>query len=110
MDKKVFGLIAAVSGLGSLGAAQAATPPVNVDQAMTAGSFAELLDPVPNAVAVLQAADEAQAQTPAAPMLLAQDHHHHHQSVLRRLLAPHHHHHHHRYHHHHHHHHHHNSY
>jgi hypothetical protein len=93
MDKKIFGLIAAVSGLAPLAAAQAAPPPVNVDQALTARSFAELLEPIPNAVAVLDAVD--QAQPPAAPADAVQlaDHHHHHHHHYRRHRHHHHHHH-----------------
>jgi hypothetical protein len=109
MDKKIFGLIAAVSGLGTLGAAQADTPSAHVDRVMAAQSFSELLEPIPNAAALLIAADERDA-APAPGVQLAQDyHHHHHHSLIKKLLRlPHHHHHHHhyRYHHHHHHHHH----
>jgi hypothetical protein len=106
MDKKIFGLIAAVSGLGTLGAAQADTPSANVDRVMAAQSFSELLESIPNATALLIAADERDAAAPEAPRVqLAQDHHHHHHGLINKLLRlPHHHHHHYRtYHHHHHH-------
>lgn len=114
MDKKIFGVIAAISGLGTLGAAQAAPAPVDVNQAMNAQSFSELLEPIPNATALLIADDESRAKAPeAAKVQLAQDHHHHHHhhGLINKLLRlPHHHHHYRYYHHHHHHHHHHQSY
>src|SRR5450756_1386796 len=56
MDKKIVGLIAAVSGLGTLGAAQASTPAADVERVMNPQSFAELLDPIPNAAACRSAA------------------------------------------------------
>ena len=107
MDKKIFGLIAAVSGLGTLGAAQAAPAPVDVDRVMNAQSFRELLEPIPNATALLIADDEGRAAAPEAPkvQLAEYDHHHHHHGVIHKLLRlTHHHHHHYRYDHHHHHH------
>jgi hypothetical protein len=107
MDKKLVGLIAGVSGLGTLGVAQASTPAVNVEEVMKAQSFSELLDPVPNAAAVLKAADESRTAVPqSGNALRAQWHHHHHHNWWwRRRFFEHHHHHHHFYHHHHHHHH-----
>ncbi|MGA2044089.1 MAG: hypothetical protein ABSG83_12050 [Roseiarcus sp.] len=92
MDKKILGLIAAVSSLGAAGAAQADTPPAS--SVMDARSFAELLDPIPDAASVLSAVDQ---EPNARPVQLAQWHHHHHRWWRR-----------HRHHHHHHHHHHHN--
>jgi hypothetical protein len=99
MDKKVAGLIAAIGALAPMGAAQAATPANEVEQVMQARSFSELLQPIPNAAAVLKTIDEAQAD-PTAEMQVAQYHHHHHHHYY-------HHHHHHNWwwHHHHHHHH-----
>ena len=119
MDKKIAGLIAAVSGLGALGQAQAATPPADVDRVMAAQSFSELLDPIPNAAAILKVVDQREA-TPDAPkveLAYYHHHHHHHHGFLKRFFRYHHHHHHfyyhhhhHFYHHHHHHHHHHHNY
>ncbi|MGD0721355.1 MAG: hypothetical protein ABR970_09975 [Roseiarcus sp.] len=89
MDKKILGLIAAVSGLGAAGGAQADTPPAS--SVMDAKSFAELLDPVPDAAAVLRAVDR---DDPAArPVQLAQWHHHHHRWWRHRHHHHHHHHH-----------------
>jgi len=105
---KVVGLVGAISGLATLDVAQAGT----VASPNTAGlpdarSFAELLEPVPNALAVLRAMDAADAtrtMEAADPNLIpVQYHHHHHHHRYRH----HHHHHHHRWwrrHHHHHHH------
>jgi hypothetical protein len=104
MDKKLAGLIAAIGVLAPIGAAQAAAPTSKVEQAMQARSFSELLQPIPNAAAVLRAVDEAQAD-PAAEMQVAQYHHHHHHHYYHHHHHHHHHwwwhHHHHHYHHHH---------
>ena len=82
MDKKLAGLLGAVATLGAMHAAQAAASPTAVLQA---NSFAELLEPIPNAAAQLRALDEHQASQPAeAKVELAQyyapyyHHHHHH--------------------------------
>jgi hypothetical protein len=113
MDNKIVGLVGAISGLASLDAAQAATVAgPNATEVLGARSYAELLDPIPNALALLrevEAADPAPAGSGADPsvgadpnMKVAAHHHHHHHHRYRH----HHHHHHHRwwYHHHHHHH------
>jgi hypothetical protein len=120
MEKKIAGLLGAMVTLGAFNTAQAAPTPAPSD-VLRANSFAELLEPIPNAAALLKAVDESRT-TPSAEgnVQLAQFYHHHH----------HHHHHHHsfyprygygpgvvvvprryrRYHHHHHHHHHHHNY
>ena len=91
----MIGLLSGASALALLGSAEAASLPVEgADTLQPARSFAELLDPIPNAANILraeseQAPDEGSSER---PMVLAQYHHHHH-------------HHHHHYHHHHHHHH-----
>ena len=114
MDKTLIGLFGGASALALLGGvpAPAAASPQESATLQQARSFAELLDPIPNAGNVLRAEDERGAAETSAddqPMMMAQyyyyphhRHHHHHHY--------HHHHHHHRdyypYHHHHHHHHH----
>jgi hypothetical protein len=108
MDKKIAGLLGAVAALGTLNAAQAAPAPAPTD-VLQANSFADLLEPIPNAKAMLQAVDE---QSPAASaqdnVQLAQfhhHHHHHHHHHWRRpvvVVVPHRHRHHHHHHHHHH--------
>jgi hypothetical protein len=118
MDKKIAGLLGAVASLGAMNAVQAAPAPSPApSDVLKANSFADLLEPIPNAAALLQAVDES-APVPSADenVQLAQfyhhHHHHHHHSQYRRyydepriVVVPR------RYrHHHHHHHHHHNGY
>jgi hypothetical protein len=103
VDKKIAGLMGAVSALATMTAVEAARAQY-VTEVLSARSYAELLQPIPNAVALLMAADEADAarakgeaeQNPnvkLAQYYYGYEHHHHH-----------HHHHHHRWYHHHHHH------
>jgi hypothetical protein len=115
MDKKIAGLASAISALATMTAVEAARAQ-NVTEVLSARSYAELLQPIPNAVALLMAADAVNAARAKGEaeqdrnVKLAQygyDHHHHHHRWS-------HHHHHHRWyrrhHHHHHHHHHHDEY
>jgi hypothetical protein len=100
MDKRIAGLLGAAA-VTALGGAQANAAPAQ------AANYADLLQPVPNAVSELQAdnarlAAESDADADAH-VQLAQYHHHHHHHWRRY----HHHHHHWRRHYHHHHHHHH---
>ena len=107
MDKKIAGLLGAVAALGTLNAAQAAPAPTPADM-LQANSFADLLQPIPNAKAQLQAIDEREPALAADNVQLAQfhhHHHHHHHSHWRRpviVVVPHRHRHHHHHHHHHH--------
>jgi hypothetical protein len=119
MDKKIAGLLGAVASLGAMNAVQAAPAPGPApSDVLRANSFADLLEPIPNAAALLQAVDES-APVPSADdnVQLAQfyyrdhhHHHHHHHSQYRRyydepriVVVPrryrHHHHHHHHHHH-----------
>ena len=89
MEKKIAGLLGAVATLGAMNAAQAAPMPAPTE-VLQANSFAELLEPIPNAAALLQAVDES-APVPSADenVQLAQfyihhHHHHHHHSQYRR--------------------------
>ena len=91
MDKKIAGVLGAVGALASLGSAQATATP-DPTEVLKARSFADLLDPIPNAMEKLQAVDEA-AGSP--DIELAQfyvehhhHHHHHHSSYYRRRYAP----------------------
>jgi hypothetical protein len=100
MDKKIAGLLGAVAALSTLGTAQAA-PTVDPSEVLRANSFAELLEPIPNAVALLKAVDEQRSATPEANEQVAQvvvvrrhHHHHHHHHAYRRRYHHHHHHHH----------------
>jgi hypothetical protein len=101
MDKKLVGAIGAIAGLATLDTTAQAAPAATPAQPQGARSFAELLDPIPNAVAALRAADAAAVaareqgvQDPAGEVQVAgwRRHHHHHH----RYRHHHHHHHHHR--------------
>jgi hypothetical protein len=88
MDKKIAGLLGAVATLGTFGASEAAPAPAPTD-VLRANSFADLLAPIPNAAAQLQAIDEsAPVQSPEGNVQVAQfyhhHHHHHHHSQYRR--------------------------
>jgi hypothetical protein len=89
MEKKIAGLLGAVAALGTLNAAEASPAPApNPSDALRANSYAELLEPIPNAAKVLRALDEqAPAKSTEENVKVAQWYHHHH----------HHHHHHHGY-------------
>ena len=111
MEKKIAGLLGAMATLGAFNAAQAAPTPAPSD-VLRANSFAELLEPIPNAAALLQAVDESGPVSSGSDNIqLVQyyhhHHHHHHHNAWRRygpvVVVP-------RYRHHHHHHHHHSFY
>jgi hypothetical protein len=101
MEKKIAGLLGAAA-LGAMSAAQAAPTPPAPSEGLRANSFAELLEPIPNAASVLKTVDEAQAAPSAeGNVQLAQfyyHHHHHHHHFWRRYRYYHHHHHHHHHH------------
>jgi hypothetical protein len=114
MEKKIAGLLGAVATLGAFNAAQAApTPAPAPTDIMRANSFADLLEPIPNAATLLQVIDESAPAKPA-DVQLAQvvigigrgyDHHHHHHHHAYRsriVVVPRYRHHHHHHHHHHH--------
>ena len=102
MDKSLLGLVAAI-GFAAPFAATPATAMTSEDaaSALQVSSVADLLEPIPNSLAILAALS---VDTEAAPaeegVQLAQWHHHHHHH---HHFYHHHHHHHHYYHHHHHH-------
>jgi len=103
MDQKIAGLVGAIAGLASLDAAQgAATAAPDPEQLSGAGSFAELLSPIPNALAMLRAQDATVRSIPNpdradanSDVKLAQNHHHHHHHRYIKPKRRHHHHHHH---------------
>ena len=90
IEKKIAGLIGAIATLGAFTQAEAApmaTPAPS--EILKANSFADLLEPIPDAVALLQVVDES------GPISSADDnvqlvqfyhhhHHHHHHSQYRR--------------------------
>ena len=75
------GKVATLAGVAALVAAPAvASVPTNTPAVPVAASYAELLDPIPNAAERLQLAD-AQLESDAPTLIPAQwgrDHHHHH--------------------------------
>lgn len=102
MDKTFIGLLGGVSALALVGGSQvsAASPLDEVNALEPARSFAELLDPIPNAEKVLRTEMERSGDAAPAeekPIVMAQYYHHHHHHHYH-----HHYHHHHYYHHHHH--------
>jgi hypothetical protein len=107
MDKKIAGLLGGVAALTALGTAQAATPQsIAPGDGLRASSYADLLAPIPNAVAALQKDDAARDVKAASGMVrVAEDHHHHHHHRYHKrviVVKPHRHHRHHHHHHHHH--------
>jgi hypothetical protein len=102
MDKKLMGMLGAASALALVaGVSAPAAASANEPNGLApARSFAELLDPIPNAVDVLKADNEERTSDPApASERVAEDYHHHHHYHHHHYY-----HHHHWYHHHHHHH------
>lgn len=95
MEKKIAGLLGAVATLGAVNAAQAApTPSPAPSDILRANSFADLLEPIPNAAALLQAVDES-APSPSAnenvqlaQIFIEHHHHHHHHHHAYRRYAP----------------------
>jgi hypothetical protein len=113
MEKKIAGLLGAMATLGAFNAAQAAPMPNPAPtDVLRANSFADLLEPIPDAARLLQAVDES-APAKDSNVQLAQvvigiggahHHHHHHHSQYRRyapriVVVPRRHHHHHHHHH-----------
>jgi hypothetical protein len=90
MGKKIAGLVGAMATLGALNGAQAAPAPSPAPtDVLRANSFADLLEPIPNAAALLRAVEEsAPAQSADENVQLAQyyyhHHHHHHHHRWRR--------------------------
>src|SRR5579862_2553484 len=76
MDKKIAGLLGAAAALATVSGAHASTQPQSNQSAATT-SYRDLLEPVPDALALLKADDTTHVQQPAR-VQLAQHHHHHH--------------------------------
>ena len=110
MDKKIAGMLGAVAGIATLGAAQATPVPTKSAPApdpVAATSYADLLTPVPNALEALKVDNAARAQSVHVDgvQLARYYHHHHHHDRRNRhhhsrwwYRHHHHHHHHHRHH------------
>lgn len=83
MDKKLAGLLGAVAGLATMGAAHAATQhDATITPLPQAASYAELLGPVSDAPTLLAADDAARMQQTGGRVQLAADHHHHHHTKI----------------------------
>jgi len=84
MDRKIAGLLGAVAALGTLNAVEAAPAPAQTD-VLRVDSFADLLEPIPNAVALLRAVDKLAPAQATDNVQVAQfyHHHHHHHSFYR---------------------------
>ena len=88
MDKKITGLLGAISSLAAAHGAQAATPVApSAKEVMAARSYADLLESIPNALALLRADDEVKAEAArqresrdvkVAQFFYPYHHHHHH--------------------------------
>ena len=80
MEKKIAGLLGAMATLGAFNGAEAApTPSPAPTDVLRANSFADLLEPIPNAAALLRAVDEQRPNSSADENVqLAQFYHHHH--------------------------------
>ena len=80
MEKKVAGLLGAVAALGTLNSAQASPAPAPFpSDVLKANSYAELLEPIPNAAKVLRALDEqVPSKSTEGDVKVAQWYHHHH--------------------------------
>ena len=108
MDKTIAGLLGAAAALTTMSTANAT--PVEAAAPPAATSYADLLQPVPNALALQKADDARRTETPAgvqlAQVVIVGHHHHHHHHhhardlrvgpvVIERRHRHHHHHHHH---------------
>jgi hypothetical protein len=106
MERRLAGMIGAAV-LATVGTTQIAAAAPDPQEVLQARSFAELLQPIPDATVLLAAAEAASARDLAAGAdsesldrrMVAQyyHHHHHHHHHWRRYHHHHHHHHHHRY-------------
>lgn len=95
MDKTIAGLLGAVGAfaIAAPGSAAPLQPPSGAAQRVSA--YAELLRPVPDAVATLRAMDAVEAARPGEVIQVEdRDHHHHQRQRIIRRQAHHHHHHH----------------
>ena len=79
MDKSIAGLIGAVGALVAVAPARAASAiPLTMETALRAGSYADLLKPIPNAAALLATARPGPVPEARNPVRQVQYHHHHH--------------------------------
>ncbi len=110
----MLGLLGGASALAIVGgcASASASPVSEASGLKPAQSYAELLDPIPNAVDTLRTVEQTAPEARSGAIQLAQyyygyphhhhHHHHHHHGYVYRYFRPHVYHHHHHHHHHHH--------
>jgi hypothetical protein len=95
MDRTIVGLVGAIAALVSFDTAQANTGTVSRStEVSNAKSYEELLNPIPNAVALLHAAKVAGDNAPIIGVegVVQTAYHHHHHKYARRRSHHHHHH------------------
>jgi len=78
MNRKIAALLSGAAALSLSAHAHASTPASPAAAPAAAQSYADLLEPIPNAAAALRADDARLAQQGEAPVRLARYHHHHH--------------------------------
>ena len=78
MHKRIAGLLGGVAALATFNGAQAAPFVAPIQGSLNVQSYADLLDPIPNAIPLLIADDAARSQQRSAGVQLVQYHHHHH--------------------------------
>src|ERR1039458_10186082 len=95
MGRKIAGQVGAMATLGAFNAAEAAPSPSPAPtDVLRANSFADLLEPIPNAATLLQAVDEsgpvssAEDNVQLAQLYVQHHHHHHHHHSQYREYAP----------------------
>jgi hypothetical protein len=78
MDKRIAGLISAAAALTTTHSAAAAPGTADLARFQQPKSYAELLEPIPNAVTVLKSDDESRAVSGTVERVRYHHHHHHH--------------------------------
>lgn len=88
MDKKVVGFLGAAAALTSMTMVQADAAPVAGQTGTPAArSYAELLEPVPDARARMNAEDAAQVEQTQYAIIRRRHHHHHHHHHRRHIYG-----------------------
>jgi hypothetical protein len=88
METKTLGILGAISSLVVLPGMAVGAPAAFQPAVAPAHSFAELLDPIPNAVERLKIADAQDAAKPRLIKAQYNDHHHHHHHHNAYVVVP----------------------
>jgi hypothetical protein len=103
MRKKIMGLASVIAAVLAPAAVQAMPVGPHASDVLKVQAYSDLLEPIPNALALLNSVDaSAQGADPAVVEKVQYHHHHHHHHVVPRVvrhLLPHRHYHHHHHHH-----------